>query len=97
LLYDVFLNEFGHTQVVRPGSRSDRRQFAGETLAQEFAEHWNRAQWSRESDHHDPVHNSPTATETMNLPQPVGEQYEFTDAVDSPPGSPSGRASLNLR
>ena len=40
LLYDVFLHELGHLQVVDPEAHTDRRRFASETKAQEFADEW---------------------------------------------------------
>lgn len=46
LLYDVFLHELGHLQVVDPAAQSERRRFASESLAQDFANHWRRALWS---------------------------------------------------
>jgi tetratricopeptide (TPR) repeat protein len=42
MLYDVFLHELGHIQVVDRKAKSTRRRFASETRAQEFAEHWCR-------------------------------------------------------
>ena len=63
LLYDVFLHELGHMQIVDPDASTRRRMFAGETLAQEFAEHWCRELWSQPFDHPDPVHNRPSPAE----------------------------------
>ena len=40
LLYDVFLHELGHLQLVDDRARSDRLKFARETLAEEFAVAW---------------------------------------------------------
>ncbi|MHB1556355.1 MAG: hypothetical protein ACYC61_02625 [Isosphaeraceae bacterium] len=63
LLYDVFLHELGHLQVVDARAKAIRRRFADETRAQEFADRWRRELWSRPFDHPDPVHNPPTAAE----------------------------------
>ena len=63
LLYDVFLHELGHLQVVDAEARSDRLKFAREKLAQEFAARWCKTLWSEPFDHPDPVHNPPTREE----------------------------------
>jgi tetratricopeptide (TPR) repeat protein len=67
LLYDVFLHELGHLQVVDAKAKAERRRFAGEARAQEFAERWCRELWSRPFDHPDPVHNPPSREETEAL------------------------------
>jgi Tfp pilus assembly protein PilF len=67
MLYDVFLHELGHLQVVDEHARSTRRKFARETRAQEFAEHWCRELWSKRFDHPDPVHNWPSGEEIEAL------------------------------
>ncbi len=67
LLYDVFLHELGHLQVVDERAKTTRRRFAVETRAQEFAEHWSRELWSRPSGHPDPVHGPPSPEETEAL------------------------------
>lgn len=67
MLYDVFLHELGHLQVVNQRAKSNRRKFARETRAQDFAEHWCRELWSRPSGHPDPVHGPPTPEETDAL------------------------------
>lgn len=67
MLYDVFLHELGHIQVVDRKAKSTRRKFAGETRAQDFAEHWRRELWSRPFDHPDPVHSPPSPEETEAL------------------------------
>lgn len=59
LLYDTFLHEIGHLQVVRPRAKGDERRFAGETLAQQFADYWRRRLWRERFDHPDPIHNPP--------------------------------------
>ncbi len=63
-LYNVLLHELGHLQIVDPSAKTDRRRFASQTLAQEFANHWRKALWSRHFDHPDPVHNAPNCEET---------------------------------
>jgi tetratricopeptide (TPR) repeat protein len=63
MLYEVFLHELGHLQVVNAEAKEIDRKFARERLAQEFAEHWCRELWSQPFDHPDPVHNPPTAAE----------------------------------
>ncbi|MGP0063930.1 MAG: tetratricopeptide repeat protein [Isosphaeraceae bacterium] len=67
LLYDVFLHELGHIQVVNLKAKTTRRRFAGETRAQEFAEDWCRELWSRPFDHPDPVHGPPSREEVENV------------------------------
>jgi tetratricopeptide (TPR) repeat protein len=67
MLYDVFLHELGHIQVVDRTARAARRRFASETRAQEFAERWCRELWSRRFDHPDSVHNPPSREETEAL------------------------------
>lgn len=59
LLYDVFLHELGHLQLVDEERQSERLKFAREKLAQEFAMTWCRTLWSEQFNHSDPVHNSP--------------------------------------
>jgi hypothetical protein len=59
LLYDVFLHELGHLQVVNEKTKSERLRFAREKRAQEFADRWRRKLWSEHFDHLDPVHNAP--------------------------------------
>lgn len=63
MLYDVFLHELGHLQIIHEDAGSERRKFAMEPLAQEFAMHWCEALWATPFDHPDPVHNPPTAAE----------------------------------
>jgi hypothetical protein len=60
LLYDVFLHELGHLQVVDNEAATDRRRYAMEKKAQEFAVFWCDRLWSEQFDHPDPVHNRPT-------------------------------------
>ena len=63
LLYDVFLHALGRLQIVDDKARSDRRRFASQTKAQEFADQWRKQLWEDPFDHPDPVHNRPTAEE----------------------------------
>ena len=63
MLYDVLLHELGHLQTIDQRAKTWRRQFAGETLAQDFAESWCRELWSQPFDHPDPVHSAPTPME----------------------------------
>jgi hypothetical protein len=67
MLYDVFLHELGHLQLVRPQAKEARRRFAMETLAQEFCDYWHGVLWSQQFDHPDPIHNPP---ERSNHPVP---------------------------
>ena len=67
MLYDVFLHELGHLQIIDEKANQMRRRFADETRAQEFAEHWRRTLWSQPFDHPDPVHGPPSAEEIRAL------------------------------
>jgi hypothetical protein len=70
LLYDVFLHELGHLQVIDPKAHTERRRFASETKAQEFADEWRARLWAEPFVHPDPIHNPPSAVELEML------QYE---------------------
>ena len=59
LLYDVFLHELGHLQMINENARSVRLRFAHEKLAQAFAMQWCKRLWSVPFPHPDPVHNRP--------------------------------------
>ncbi len=63
LLYDVVLHELGHLQIVDEKAKTERRRFAGETKAQQFADQWRARLWEERFDHSDPVHNPPSALE----------------------------------
>lgn len=63
MLYEVFLHELGHLQLVDRRPRRIQRKFAGETRASEFATYWRKQLWSATFDHPDPVHTPPTAGE----------------------------------
>ena len=59
LLYDVFLHELGHLQMVDEKRRSEKLRFAHEKYAEEFADKWRRKLWSVYFEHSDPIHNGP--------------------------------------
>ena len=63
LLYDVFLHELGHLQIVDEHRPSRGLRFAKEKLAQEFAMLWCRKVWSAPLVHSDPVHAPPDPSE----------------------------------
>ncbi len=63
MLYNVFLHELGHLQLVDEDSNSARLKFTREKRAQEFAMHWCGELWSKPFPHPDPVHNPPSSEE----------------------------------
>ena len=63
LLYYVFLRELGHLQIIDQDAKEQRRKFAAETKAHEFAEYWRRTLWLKYFEHPDPVHNHPSRKE----------------------------------
>jgi len=67
MLYDVFLHELGHLQIVEPEAKRLRRKFASETKAQEFADYWREKLWLNRFDNADSVHNPPTSDELNQL------------------------------
>jgi hypothetical protein len=67
LLYDVFLHELGHLQIVNDRRRSERLKFAREKLAQEFGMEWCRRMWSSPFEHPDPAHNPPSPEEIAGV------------------------------
>lgn len=67
LLYDVFLHELGHLQVVYEQPEKGQRKFALEKKAQEFADSWRKRLWARPFDHPDPAHNPPSTEELSRL------------------------------
>jgi tetratricopeptide (TPR) repeat protein len=75
LLYEVFLHELGHLQVVDAEARSVRRQFAAETRAQDFAMGWCKTLWAIPFDHPDPVHSPPTPAELTD------DDWELSDLI----------------
>lgn len=68
LLYDVLLHELGHLQLVDAKSTNWNRKYAGETLAQNFADEWREKLWTTTFDHPDPIHNPPTRDELSIIP-----------------------------
>lgn len=67
MLYDTFLHELGHLQLVDEKTRSQRLRFAREKLAQAFAIRWQRQLWSQWFSHPDPVHNPPGVEELAGV------------------------------
>jgi hypothetical protein len=67
ILYDVFLHELGHLQLIDENTRSVRLKFAHERLAQEFATQWRKRLWSEPFAHSDPAHNPPALDESTML------------------------------
>jgi hypothetical protein len=67
LLYNVFLHELGHLQLINKRAPSARRKFADERLAEAFAIEWCDRLWSESFVHADPVHNPPSLSETAAL------------------------------
>jgi hypothetical protein len=63
LLYDVFLHELGHLQVVDEDARDTMRKYAGERRAQEFADYWRHVLWSKPFEHPSLEHHPPTKLE----------------------------------
>jgi tetratricopeptide (TPR) repeat protein len=63
MLYEVFLHELGHLQVIHADATDERRKYAMETKAQEFAMGWCKRLWSEPFDHPDPIHNPPSEVE----------------------------------
>lgn len=59
MLYDVFLHELGHLQLVDARRNSRRLRFAHEKLAREFASSWRAKLWSAPFNDPDPVHSPP--------------------------------------
>lgn len=67
MLYNVFLHELGHLQLINVRSSSDRLRYAHEKLAQSFAVEWCDKLWSERFDHPDPVHNPPAPNELATM------------------------------
>jgi len=68
MLYDVFLHELGHLQLIDENTHSVRLKFAHEKFAQEFAVRWYSNLWSQPFPHPDPVHNPPRLEELALIP-----------------------------
>ena len=79
MIYDVFLHELGHLQMVDPNAKTERRRFASQTKAQEFADEWRARLWAEPFAHPDPIHNAPSEMELelfqneMRLLSPSGQ------------------------
>jgi hypothetical protein len=67
ILYNVFLHELGHLQVIKEKSSSERLKYAREKLAQAFATEWCDRFWSKPFRHPDPVHNPPSQAELARV------------------------------
>jgi len=67
LLYDVFLHELGHLQIIHEQAPKQDKKFANELKAQEFADYWRNKLWLKIYDHPDPVHNHPSREELKTL------------------------------
>jgi tetratricopeptide (TPR) repeat protein len=67
MLYDTFLHELGHIQLVNPKAKSKRLRYARERKAEEFANRWRKELWSHNFDHPDPVHNKPSSDELADM------------------------------
>ena len=62
------MHEIGHLQVVNENLvNNDRRKFADEGKAQEFANHWRKKLYARHFEHPDLVHNPPSKEELENI------------------------------
>ncbi len=81
MLYDVFLHELGHLQIIDENRRSQRLRFAREKLAQAFAVEWRKRLWSKPFSHPDPVHNPPGMD---NARAKEGTVFINTESAGSP-------------
>ncbi len=68
LLYHALLHELAHLQLVDAAPGAWDGEFAGETLADEFANEWRGRLYSASSGHRDPVHDAPSDDELAMLP-----------------------------
>ena len=82
LLYDTFLHELGHLQLINPKAQSKRRKFASESKAQEFADYWRKQLWSKDFKHPDAVHNPPTKKELDALDEDKGSLVQEFVTLD---------------
>ena len=73
LLYDVFLHELGHLQIVDAIAKSERRKFAMETRAQDFAMNWCKRLWTQPFLHADSVHSPPSNTELADAGDKIAD------------------------
>ena len=60
MLYEGFLHELGHLQLINAKRKSESLSFAREKYAQEFANKWRRKLWAEYFAHPDPAHNAPS-------------------------------------
>ena len=67
MLYDVFLHELGHLQLVDENRKSERLRYAREAKAEEFAALWRGRFFKEDFDHPDPVHRGPSTEEFAAL------------------------------
>ena len=67
LIYDVFLHELGHLQIVDSHANTPRRKFADETRAVDFATYWRNQLWSEDFPSPDPAHHPPSKEELAAL------------------------------
>jgi len=67
LLYDIFLHELGHLQIIYDQAKDHNQKYANEKKAQEFADYWRKELWKKVFDHPDPVHNHPSRAELLAL------------------------------
>lgn len=67
MLYNVFLHELRHTQIVKPNKKHIWEKTPNEKLANEYSDHWRGTLYSQHFDHPDPVHNLPTEEEKEHL------------------------------
>jgi hypothetical protein len=79
LLYDVFLHEVGHLQIIHSRKSNNNRKYASETKAQEFADNLRRELWKTHFEHSDPIHNSPQEDElsVISLWQKLDKKQRF--------------------
>jgi|GEM_PF-4884861 len=69
MLYDVFLHELRHTQIIHPEKKETRYKIPKERLAHEYADYWRGELYQEKFDHPDPVHNLPSEEEKEKLQQ----------------------------
>ncbi len=67
LLYDVFLHELGHLQLVDDKRGSEKLRFAREKMAQEFSGRWRKRLWSVVDETLEVEHNPPSVKELQQI------------------------------
>jgi tetratricopeptide (TPR) repeat protein len=67
MLYETFLHELGHLQIVDKNRKSEKMRFAREKLSDEFSAFWRKKLWDKKFNHNDPVHNKPTTSELKRI------------------------------